>query len=68
MTRLAHGLKSWAGYVGAMTVRDTALKIECACRAGDAEYALVLLPLLFLEWERACRGLGDFFLRQAEGA
>jgi signal transduction histidine kinase/DNA-binding NarL/FixJ family response regulator/HPt (histidine-containing phosphotransfer) domain-containing protein len=68
MTRLAHGLKSWAGYVGAVTVRDTALKIERACRAGDVKYTRVLLPLLFLEWEKACRGFGDFFRRQTEEA
>ncbi|MDR1510813.1 MAG: response regulator [Synergistaceae bacterium] len=64
MTRLVHGLKSWAGYVGALAVRDTALKIERACRAGDVEYARIALPLLFLEWERACQGFGDFFRRQ----
>jgi signal transduction histidine kinase/HPt (histidine-containing phosphotransfer) domain-containing protein len=66
MARLVHGLKSWAGYVGAVSVRDTALKIERACRAGDVEYVRIALPLLFLEWERACLGFGDFLRRQAE--
>jgi signal transduction histidine kinase/HPt (histidine-containing phosphotransfer) domain-containing protein len=66
MARLVHGLKSWAGYVGAVAVRDTALKIERACRADDVEYVRIALPLLFLEWERACLGFGDFLRRQAE--
>jgi HPt (histidine-containing phosphotransfer) domain-containing protein len=66
MVRLVHGLKSWAGYVGAVAVRDTALKIERACRAGDVEYVRIALPLLILEWERACLGFGDFLRRQAE--
>ena len=60
MTRLVHSLKSGAGYAGAVGLRETALKIERACRAGDAEYASLALPLLLLEWERAYKGLGDF--------
>ena len=60
MTRLAHSLKSGAGYVGAVGLRETALKIDRACRAQDEEYVNLALPLLFLEWERASKGLDDF--------
>jgi CheY-like chemotaxis protein len=60
MARLVHSLKSGAGYAGAENLRETALKIECACRAGDSEYARLALPLLLLEWERACKGLHGF--------
>jgi CheY-like chemotaxis protein/HPt (histidine-containing phosphotransfer) domain-containing protein len=66
MTRLVHSLKGGAGYAGAEALRETALKIERACRAGDAEYASLALPLLFLEWDRACKGL-DVFLRSSGG-
>jgi CheY-like chemotaxis protein len=64
MTRLVHSLKGGAGYAGAVNLRETALKIERACRAGDAEYAALALPLLFLEWDRARKGF-DGFLRRA---
>ena len=66
MTRLAHSLKSRAGYAGAVDLRETALKVERACRAKDAECARLALPLLFMEWERAYKGLGDFVRRVGE--
>ncbi|MDR2780227.1 MAG: response regulator [Synergistaceae bacterium] len=60
MARLVHALKGGAGYTGATRLRDIAKETERACRAGDTEYANLALPLLFLEWERAYRGLGVF--------
>ncbi|MDR2527608.1 MAG: hypothetical protein LBD04_01135, partial [Synergistaceae bacterium] len=52
--------KSGAGYAGAVNLRETALKIERACRAEDSDYARLALPLLLLEWERAYIGLDGF--------
>ncbi|MDR2528322.1 MAG: response regulator, partial [Synergistaceae bacterium] len=46
MARLVHSLKSGAGYAGAVNLRETALKIERACRAEDSDYARLALPLL----------------------
>jgi signal transduction histidine kinase/DNA-binding NarL/FixJ family response regulator len=60
LARLAHSLKSGAGYAGAADLRGLALKVERACRSNDAEYARTALPLLFLEWERARVGLDEF--------
>jgi HPt (histidine-containing phosphotransfer) domain-containing protein len=65
MTRLVHSLKGGAGYAGAVNLRETAFKIERACRAKDTEYARLALPLLFLEWDRARKGL-DCFLGHAD--
>jgi CheY-like chemotaxis protein len=67
MARLVHALKSGAGYTGAMRLRDIATNTERACRAGDAEYANLALPLLFLEWDRANKGLRDF-VRHTDGS
>jgi signal transduction histidine kinase/HPt (histidine-containing phosphotransfer) domain-containing protein/FixJ family two-component response regulator len=66
MTGLVHSLKSGAGYVGAVSLRETAFKIERACRAGDSEYARVTLPLLSLEWRRAYEGLAGFVSGEKE--
>ena len=68
IARLVHGLKSWAAYTGAAALRDSALEVEVACRADDVEYASTALPLLFLKWERACKGFGNFIRHRMEKA
>jgi signal transduction histidine kinase/DNA-binding response OmpR family regulator len=60
LARLAHSLKSGAGYAGAADLRGLALKVERACRSNDAEYARAALPLLFLELERTRAALDEF--------
>ena len=49
-------------------MRDSALEVEVACRADDVEYASTALPLLFLKWERACKGFVNFIRHRMEKA
>jgi CheY-like chemotaxis protein/HPt (histidine-containing phosphotransfer) domain-containing protein len=58
-----HSLKSKAGAVGAADLRDTATHMEKYCVAGDGAYIEAAMPLLLLEWERACKGLEQFIAR-----
>jgi HPt (histidine-containing phosphotransfer) domain-containing protein len=61
-----HSLKSKAGTVGAADVRDTAARMEKYCMAGDGVYIETAMPLLLLEWERACKGLKQFITQVNE--
>ena len=58
-----HSLKNRAGVVGAMELKDSAVKLLRYCRAGDEEYVRVSSGLLFLEWERAQGGLSGILER-----
>ncbi|MDR1316532.1 MAG: response regulator [Spirochaetales bacterium] len=55
-----HSLKSTAGAVGALDLQATAARMEKYCMAKDGDYIETAMPLLLLEWERACRGLEGF--------
>ncbi len=60
LRRLAHSLKSAAGYVGADDLSSHARMTEQACASGDDTKIMLILPLLYLEWERVQRGLSAF--------
>ncbi|GHV29681.1 hypothetical protein FACS1894167_09350 [Synergistales bacterium] len=66
LSHVFHSLKAKAKGMGALDLRDTAAKLERACRAGDGEYAMSSLPLALLEWRRACDGL-SLLIRKTEG-
>lgn len=52
-----HSLKSKAKAVGADYLSTVAAKAEELCDYGDTEYVKHILPSLYLEWERVCKGL-----------
>jgi len=60
LRRLVHSLKSSAGFVGAGGLASTAERAERGCKSGDVEVIGLAMPLLYLEWERAQRGLKAF--------
>lgn len=64
-----HSLKNRAGIVGAMELKDTAVKFLRYCRAEDEAYVQASSRLLFLEWQRAQGGLNALLerLSKAEG-
>ncbi|MDR3076816.1 MAG: response regulator, partial [Synergistaceae bacterium] len=71
LTYRFHSLKSDAGGVGATDLRNTAEKLERACRAakeGGCPYAGLLTPVLFFEWERARDGLEKYAVPLGGGA
>ncbi len=55
-----HSLKSRARGIGANRLSETAAKLEELCGKADGEYITALLPVLYVEWERARDGLGAF--------
>jgi CheY-like chemotaxis protein/HPt (histidine-containing phosphotransfer) domain-containing protein len=61
-----HSLKSKAGAMGALDLYATAARLEKYCAGKDGAYIEAVMPLLFLEWERACRGLEGFIQRMNE--
>jgi HPt (histidine-containing phosphotransfer) domain-containing protein len=61
-----HSLKSKAAAMGALDLHVTAARLEKYCAAGDGSYIETAMPLLLLEWERACRGLEGFIQRMDE--
>jgi signal transduction histidine kinase/CheY-like chemotaxis protein/HPt (histidine-containing phosphotransfer) domain-containing protein len=58
-----HSLKNRAGVVGAMDLKDSAVKFLRYCRAEDEEYVRVSSGLLLLEWRRAQGGLSGLLAR-----
>jgi hypothetical protein len=62
-----HSLKNRAGVVGAIDLRDTAVKFLRHCREEDEEYIEASSAVLFLEWERARCGLSEL-LDRLDGA
>jgi signal transduction histidine kinase/DNA-binding NarL/FixJ family response regulator/HPt (histidine-containing phosphotransfer) domain-containing protein len=66
LTFTVHSLKSKARAMGAADLHTTAACMEKYCMAGDGAYIAAAMPLLLLEWERACRGLEEFIMRMNE--
>jgi HPt (histidine-containing phosphotransfer) domain-containing protein len=58
-----HSLKSKARAIGAEELHITAAGLEKHCILDDGAYIETAMPLLFLEWERSCRGLEQFISR-----
>jgi HPt (histidine-containing phosphotransfer) domain-containing protein len=61
-----HSLKSKAKSVGAGSLHQIAAWLEQWGLPGDGEFVEKTLPPLFLQWERAYTGLGEFCRRMDE--
>ena len=55
---LAHGLMGSSGYLGAWKLHHEAVAMEEACRAGDPEVAMRLLPKFCRCFDEVMAGLG----------
>lgn len=54
---IVHSLKSKARAVGAVSLSDTAAKVEKQCMEGNGEYIDITQPILYYEWSQARKGL-----------
>jgi signal transduction histidine kinase/CheY-like chemotaxis protein len=58
-----HSLKSKARAMGAVTLSDTAAKVEKQCMEENDGYIKVTMPILYYEWSRAQEGLKQLVAR-----
>ncbi|HKM04073.1 MAG TPA: ATP-binding protein, partial [Lachnospiraceae bacterium] len=54
---IIHSLKSRAKAVGAITLSETASKLEKQCEMENVNYIEIIIPILYYEWERTQKGL-----------
>ena len=59
----AHSLKSAAGFIGASDLSSLARMVEKGCENSDSQMIELILPLLYLKWERTCGALSAFASR-----
>lgn len=57
LRHLVHSLKSKARTVGAVTLSETAARLEQLCAQENQGYVQVALPLLYYEWHLGIQGL-----------
>ena len=56
---LVHGLMGSSGYLGAWKLHHEAVAMEEACKAGDSDVAMGLLPQFYLCFEEVMNGLKE---------